>query len=494
MSRFGLLLTVPLLMVFACSSERIGSEDTREKIPEAVQLTVDETMAGIPIDRSEFTVSSETGNATYHFEIVDTDNIVYWLEIAEDGSLLGKSEERQLSMKEGQLFNEDEPFWIQAVYFPEAVSPEQYPVNFQKAVYALSEVGANTLAFDLIGITGDGDAFAPGSVEHFHTVLAELLEFYISGVCRVLGSQSERDLSWRRNAVRTAAQALIDEPQFVYWIDGEDAEELVAEFKRLAPNLVVAGPGGDLLIAEAEEGAHRDPATIWMGRFPEFQPGSQHILVKGEPEDLEFLDTVNRQPIESEPWDLDDSILSEEERAQGFKPLFDGETLQGWSSFRKGRTSFVVRDGVIEWVRRGAGALQFNRRFSDFVLRFEYKVEEGGNSGVHLRSPRSNRASRIGFEVQLLGDHGKSPTKGSTGAIYSVIPPTKNPSRPAGEWNEVEVTAEGPFVKVVFNGDVVQDVNFEDYPELKNRLRRGFIRLTDHGDFAAFRNIRIKEL
>ena len=56
------------------------------------------------------------------------------------------------------------------------------------------------------------------------------------------------------------------------------------------------------------------------------------------------------------------------------------------------------------------------------------------------------------------------------------------------------MTADGAFVKVTLNDKVVQNVNFDSYPELKDRLRRGFIRLTDHGDYVAFRNIRIREL
>jgi hypothetical protein len=211
-------------------------------------------------------------------------------------------------------------------------------------------------------------------------------------------------------------------------------------------------------------------------------------------ENLGFLDRKNRFPAEFEPWSYDDVLLPDDERRDRFKPMFDGITLKGWTSVREGETSFVARDGMIEWVRKGAGAIQFQRRFSDFVLRFEYKISKGGNSGVHLRSPRANRASRIGFEVQLLGDYGERPSKGGTGAIYSVIAPVENASKPAGEWNSVEVTANGALVKVTLNEKVVQNVNFDAYPELKDRLRRGFIRLTDHGDYVAFRNIRIKEL
>ena len=74
------------------------------------------------------------------------------------------------------------------------------------------------------------------------------------------------------------------------------------------------------------------------------------------------------------------------------------------------------------------------------------------------------------------------------------MPPKVNAAKPAGEWNELEVTCDGPKVKIVLNDIVVQDLSFDDNDELRYRLRKGFIGLTDHNGYVAFRNIRLKRL
>ena len=127
-------------------------------------------------------------------------------------------------------------------------------------------------------------------------------------------------------------------------------------------------------------------------------------------------------------------------------------------------------------------------------LCLEWKIEEGGNSGIFLRAPRAARCSRIGMEFQLRGDHGREPTDDSTGAIYDVLAPVVNAGRPAGEWNEVEILLDGTYLKATLNGQIVHDIDFHDHPGLQFRLRRGFIGLQDHGNYVAFRNIRLLRL
>ena len=133
--------------------------------------------------------------------------------------------------------------------------------------------------------------------------------------------------------------------------------------------------------------------------------------------------------------------------------------------------------------------------FNDFVLRLDWKVDEPGfNAGLFLRAPRENRRSRMGFEVQMMGDHGNPPCDECTGAIYDVVAPTSNPSKPAGEWNSYEITAQGSRVIVVLNGVKVQDIDFNDFEALRYRKRSGYIGLQDHTNPCAYRNVRIKPL
>jgi len=100
----------------------------------------------------------------------------------------------------------------------------------------------------------------------------------------------------------------------------------------------------------------------------------------------------------------------------------------------------------------------------------------------------------MGFEFQMMGDHGEAPHKNGTGAVYDVLAPAVNAARPVGEWNELEIYLNGPHYRATLNGEVIQDVNFDEHEELRYRLREGFISLQDHGDRVSFRNIRVKRL
>jgi hypothetical protein len=150
--------------------------------------------------------------------------------------------------------------------------------------------------------------------------------------------------------------------------------------------------------------------------------------------------------------------------------------------------------GEIEYVMTGGQAIQTARRYSNFILRLQWRIEDGGNSGIFLRAPRAARQSKIGMEFQLHGDYGLAPNDDSTGAVYKVVPALANASKPPLAWNDLEVIANGPNIKSTMNGVVIQDLNLDDIPEVKYRLRRGFIGLQDHHNWVSFRNIRIKEL
>ncbi|HNR30922.1 MAG TPA: DUF1080 domain-containing protein, partial [Candidatus Hydrogenedentes bacterium] len=170
--------------------------------------------------------------------------------------------------------------------------------------------------------------------------------------------------------------------------------------------------------------------------------------------------------------------------------------LDGWWVKDDNKECFQVsEDGFIEWRSGGGGALMSRERYGDFVLRLQWKILPDGNSGVWLRATRGARQSKFGFEVQMRGDYGTEElTKDNTGAIYDVIPPLCLPTREDGLWNDLEVVCQGSRISVKINDTLVQDVDFDEHEELAPRLRRGFIGLTDHGNYVAFRNIRIKPL
>ncbi|MCP5117602.1 MAG: DUF1080 domain-containing protein, partial [bacterium] len=95
-----------------------------------------------------------------------------------------------------------------------------------------------------------------------------------------------------------------------------------------------------------------------------------------------------------------------------------------------------------------ANNLVSDEKFWNFQLHAEYRIVEGSNSGIGLRGR---------YEVQILADHGREPAMGGHGAIYSRIVPSENASKPAGEWQTLDVTLIGRDVTVVLNGTTIID-------------------------------------
>ncbi len=186
------------------------------------------------------------------------------------------------------------------------------------------------------------------------------------------------------------------------------------------------------------------------------------------------------------------SLCGDEKGEKGFESLFNGKDLKGWVVM--GSESWKVEDGVIVCTGQGGGWLRSEKEYGDFVLRMEYRISKGGNSGIFLRASLQGNPAYTGMEVQILDDHGREPATWTTGAIYDVVAPKKNMSRPAGEWNQVEIICSGPWVIVWINGEEIVRVSMDENPKLKGRLRKGFIGLQNHGNRVEFRNIRIKPL
>lgn len=199
---------------------------------------------------------------------------------------------------------------------------------------------------------------------------------------------------------------------------------------------------------------------------------------------------------------LSTSLFAED----GFVSLFDGKSLNGWTLIGGKGPGYVVQDGILVCPADGGGNLLTEKEFSNFVLRFEYKLSPGGNNGVGLRAPLKGDIAYSGMELQLLDDghekyKGRIKSEQHTGSIYDVIPARTGFQKPAGEWNEEEVTANGSKIQVKLNGVVIIHADLDTVQEpavlkrhygLKNKS--GHIGFLGHGTLVEFRNIRIKEL
>jgi len=178
------------------------------------------------------------------------------------------------------------------------------------------------------------------------------------------------------------------------------------------------------------------------------------------------------------------------------KDLFNGRDLTGWVAMHGGE--WTVEDGVLigrngtNWTtnpEESGSWLRTEKPYRDFTLELDYAINSKGNSGVHFRSALTKNPSFTGYEMQILDDAGSAPRKSGSGAIYDVVAPTRNLSKPAGEWNHARIACRGKRIEIELNGEKI--VDFES-----DRSGQGYIGLQNHDSHAVikFRNLKIAEL
>ena len=190
----------------------------------------------------------------------------------------------------------------------------------------------------------------------------------------------------------------------------------------------------------------------------------------------------------------------------GFISLFDGKTLDGWTLVGKTGRGYVVENHVLVCPADGGGNLFTRKEYSNFVVRFEFRTEPGGNNGVGIRAPLEGDAAYAGMEIQILDDQapvyqGKLRPAQYHGSIYDVVPARQGFLKKAGEWNQEEITASGRRITVMLNGTTIVDANLDSVKDpqvLKKHpglaRSQGHIGFLGHDTRVEFRSIRLKEL
>jgi hypothetical protein len=189
---------------------------------------------------------------------------------------------------------------------------------------------------------------------------------------------------------------------------------------------------------------------------------------------------------------------------EGFEPLFNGKDLTGWKVHNGKMDVWGAEDGLLFVKGGGGGWLMTEKEYSDFEVRLEYKMPRKGNSGVAIRSPLEGDPAYTGMEIQLLDDETwakeeKLRPEQFTGSIYDVVAPSKQVTKPFGEWNKIRITAKGRMVTVELNGTVIVDANLDDYKDRAKKhpglLRdKGHIGLQSYNFRVDFRNLSVKPL
>jgi hypothetical protein len=227
-------------------------------------------------------------------------------------------------------------------------------------------------------------------------------------------------------------------------------------------------------------------------------------------------DDRRENPREKEAAVSSPNALTEQERAGGWKLLFDGKTTQGWRGYRRRDVPerWRVEDGALALAGGPGGAhcdLVTVDEYDNFELVFEWKIAPGGNSGVMYRVTEDQpQPWATGPEYQLIDDtrnpDGRTPEK-RTASCYGLYPPGKDVTRPAGEWNQSRIVVNGGHVAHWLNGEkvVTYELGSRDWEQhvAATRFRqqakygkapRGHIDLQDNGDPVAFRDLKIRPL
>jgi hypothetical protein len=188
----------------------------------------------------------------------------------------------------------------------------------------------------------------------------------------------------------------------------------------------------------------------------------------------------------------------------GFVSLFDGKSLEGWILKDGSGPGYLVQEGILVCPAETGGRFLTRDEYADFTLRFEFRLEPGGNNGVGIRTPLDGRASRDGMEIQILDDYADKYANLKPaqyhGSIYGVVPAKRGALKKAGEWNREEIECRQSRVRVTLNDRVIVDADLEEIedPEILKahpgiRRRSGHIGFLSHGCRVEFRNIRIKD-
>jgi hypothetical protein len=210
-------------------------------------------------------------------------------------------------------------------------------------------------------------------------------------------------------------------------------------------------------------------------------------------------------------------LTTAEEKAAGWRPLFDGQSLNGWRLYGKPSGTPIgpgwrVEDGILKKIAGiKTGDLITEQTFDNFELSWEWRIEKDGNNGIKYLVTEK-RPGAPGHEYQMIDDD--SPkwaslhAESKTASFYEVLPPAADrPLNPPGQWNRSRLVIRGPLVEHWLNDRLVlayelgspavkagiAKSKFAKYPDFGQKLR-GPLMLTDHGDAAEFRAIKLREL
>ncbi len=221
-----------------------------------------------------------------------------------------------------------------------------------------------------------------------------------------------------------------------------------------------------------------------------------------------------------------DNILTEQEKKEGWKLLWDGKTSNGWRSVKSDNfpeKGWLIQNGELiglkaeEGKKRNGGDIITIEKFGNFELVVDFKLTPLANTGIKyfVDLEMSKGKGAVGCEYQLIDDYNhpliaKNPYGlQTTASLYDLIPtdPGKKNIYPVGSWNQARIVSKNNKVEHWLNGikvleyergnqhwkKLVETSKFKEFPGF-GEVKEGHILLQDHGDQAYFKNIKIRKI
>jgi hypothetical protein len=212
------------------------------------------------------------------------------------------------------------------------------------------------------------------------------------------------------------------------------------------------------------------------------------------------------------------NVLTEQQIADGWKLLFDGQTMNGWRTFKnKEQNTWEVIDGTLhckspdDTTANKRADIMTNDQYESFELAFDWKIAPTHNSGVMFHvTEEYDVPYGSGPEYQVIDDTGYpgklKPTQLSA-ANYDMQIAENKTMNPAGEWNTSKIVVNGAHVEHWLNGSKVleyelwsdawkkqvADSKWKEFPGY-GQAKKGHIDIQDHGGEVWYKNIMIKTL
>ncbi|TWU30869.1 3-keto-disaccharide hydrolase [Novipirellula artificiosorum] len=208
----------------------------------------------------------------------------------------------------------------------------------------------------------------------------------------------------------------------------------------------------------------------------------------------------------------DDNQLTDQEQSEGWQLLFNGKDYDGWKCNNGKEVASEVFDGSMQPYKSGGYLILHEKTFGNFVLKCDVKMPESCNSGIFLRVEDPANPVHTGFEIQVASGTGTSCH--DFGAIYDLVPTTKNVSKGPGTWNRVEIKCLGPNISVTVNDELVCQMNADEFDlpgeraidgdhkykldgksrVIKDFARTGLLGFQDHGHPVWYKNVKVLPL